>query len=384
QGFTDGAWANFYSAIRLSNFIIKYGPEIPDETTRRDQLIAEAYFLRAFCYLHLLKNWGEVPIRTEPTEDLNVVGVPKSSKKDVYVLIVADLKRAEEGLPIQSEQSGRATKGLAQTALADIYLYNEDWQLARNKAKEIIDAGTYSLVEVSTPEDFENIFGADIITHTEDIFSLKFTRQNGTWFAQFFHQPDNIWSSRGFGNFWGLPNKYPILINWDRNDLRYQFNVYTTYTARNGQTKTNPNGWVHYAKFKDPGFNPDHGNNIPLYRYPEVLLIFAEAENELNGPSEAAIERFNQVHRRGYGHNPLLPSPDDVVGSELTKATFKSLIIQERAYEFICEGKRWFDLLRTNTVKQVISAAKGIEVSDAHLYFPIPVQEINSNPDISK
>jgi hypothetical protein len=113
------------------------------------------------------------------------------------------------------------------------------------------------------------------------------------------------------------------------------------------------------------------------------LFIYAEASNQVSGPSALALERVNMVKRRGYGFPPSSPSPVDYTMANAGSAqAFRDLILKERAYEFLCEHKRWFDLVRTKTVKQVIKSAKGLDVPDYFLLFPIPQQEIDNNDEI--
>lgn len=148
---------------------------------------------------------------------------------------------------------------------------------------------------------------------------------------------------------------------------------------------TSPDQPIMFGKFKDPGFAPTHGNDFPIYRYPDALFIYAEAASQENGaPTPAALERLNMVHRRAYGYDSDAVSlVDFTMATAPTAESFRALVIKERAYEFLCEHKRWFDLVRTRTVKQVIKEAKGVDVPDSFLLFPIPQQEIDNNPKIN-
>ncbi len=125
---------------------------------------------------------------------------------------------------------------------------------------------------------------------------------------------------------------------------------------------------------------------MPWNRYPDALLIYAEAASqENNGPTAIALERLNMVHRRAYGFNATATSPADFSLTGQTAQSFRDLVLKERAYEFIVEGgKRWRDLVRTGTAAQVIKAAKGIDINPASYLFPIPQQEIDNNPDIDQ
>jgi hypothetical protein len=224
------------------------------------------------------------------------------------------------------------------------------------------------------------------MTSSEDVFSFKYSRANGgSQIAQQYAMPNSAYSSGGYGSFYGLPT-YPLLRDWDRNDLRWQFNIYTSYPNRSGViVPTSPDQPLLFGKFKDAGFAPSHGNDFPIYRYPDALFIYAEAASQANNaPTALAFERLNMVRRRAYGLNVNTPSAVDYTPAMApTALAFRDLVLKERAYEFLCENKRWFDLVRSNTVKQVIKAAKGIDVPDYFLMFPIPQQEIDNNEDIA-
>ena len=381
---TDEQWNRFYQAINLANIVLKYVPEIPMDEIEKTALLAEAKFLRAVSYFALVRSWGGVPIRTEPTESFDGLDAPRASAAEVYDVVVEDLKEAAEGLPEVQGVDGKPTKWSAKTMLADVYLTIGDFENASQMADEVITSGVYTLVSVQQPDDFESIFGPESTTSTEDVFSLKFSRSRGSNVPLYYAMPNSAYASRGYGTFFGFPY-YPLLRDWDRDDLRYQFNIYTSYPDKNGQiVETSDSQPIRFAKFKDTGYAPSHGNDYPLYRYPDALLIYAEAACRVNGgPTALAVERLNMVKRRAYGYNPNESSPVDFELEGQTGEGFIKLVLTERAYEFLCEGgKRWFDLIRTGTVKEVIKEAKGIDVADKHLYFPIPRQEMENNDEL--
>ena len=382
-GRTDASWRNFYRAIRNANLVLKYVPPISMPDAERNAILGEAHFLRALTYRNLVRSWGAVPLKTDPTETVEQVHVKRSPVADVYALIIEDLKFAETNLPATQSLIGRPTKWSAKVFLADFYLHREMWALARDKADEVIKANVYSLVPVTKPADFETIFGPTVQTHSEDVFSFKYSRANGgSQIAQQYAAQNSVYSQNGYGSFYGLTT-FPLLRDWDKNDLRYQFNIYTSYPSKpNGViVSTSPDRPLLFGKFKDAGFAPSHGNDFPIYRYPDALFVYAEADNQVNnGPTALSLERLNMVHRRGYGYPATAPSPVDfTLATAPTTQAFRDLVIRERAYEFLCEMKRWFDLVRTKTYKQVIKEAKGIDVPDTFLLFAIPQAEIDNN-----
>jgi starch-binding outer membrane protein, SusD/RagB family len=122
--------------------------------------------------------------------------------------------------------------------------------------------------------------------------------------------------------------------------------------------------------------------SLPIYRYAEALLIYAEASSMAEGsPSALALERLNMVKRRAYGNDPAVPSPVDY-SPGMSKDQFREVVLQERGYEFILERKRFYDLKRTGTIKEAFSKV-GKNFIDARLFFPIPQDEINNNPALN-
>ncbi len=118
---------------------------------------------------------------------------------------------------------------------------------------------------------------------------------------------------------------------------------------------------------------------MTCYRYADVLLIYAEASAQAAGPTADGVEKLNMVHRRAYGLDPLQPSSVDFQLAAYTTETFTDLVVQERGYEFQLEGKRWFDLVRSGRVKEVMKNNIGREVADKHLLWPIPRIEFDLN-----
>ena len=139
--------------------------------SRRQVIVGEAYFLRALNYLNLVRYWGAVPLRLAPAEGLASLSAPRASVDEVYAAIVADLQTAEAALP-DGAANGRPSRWAATALLADLHLGRESWAQAAAKAKEVIDSGQFSLLEVSSAEDFHQIFGADVDKSVEEIFDI--------------------------------------------------------------------------------------------------------------------------------------------------------------------------------------------------------------------
>ncbi|CAL1521536.1 RagB/SusD family nutrient uptake outer membrane protein [Chitinophaga sp. MM2321] len=376
-GRTEAFWKSFYLSIRNANLVIKNTPNGTDiSDADKAVYIAEARFMRALMYFQLVRNWGGVPIRTEANMD--IPDLQRGSVEAVYQLIEDDLKFAGENLPTKAAQSGRPNKWSAKAVLADTYLQLKRYTDAQDRANEVIQSGQFSLVPVTQPDDFLNLYGPDVITSSEEIFYLKFTRQNGQGFQLTLYEahPNTPYANgAGYFSLYTDPTKIAVVKNWDANDLRKQYDLYPWQFGRGDSTYL-------VRKFQDKQALPGGtgGNDYPWYRYADVLMTYAEAANAANhGPTTAAVEALNKVHRRAYGYPANTASPVDFKVADYNESSFLTLIVKERGYETLFEGKRWMELKRLGIAKDYIKASKGKTMADVMLLWPIPNAEINYN-----
>lgn len=386
-GRSEGIWTQAYRAILRANIVLDKVPAIAMDENAKKALLAEARFMRGLVYFDLVRNWGGVPIRSSAND---AADIPRSGVDEVYAFITQDLQAAETDLPNTPATLGRPTKWSAKTLLSSVYLTTEKWTLARDKAKEVMDANLYSLVPVSVSADFDKIFGATVTTSSEDIFSLKFSSAGGQGFQYllYIHAENTQFGPPGFRTIFARET-YPLISSWSNADLRKDFNLYHTYTNRtSGQTVTLPaNEYYQFKKFKDPASVAANasGNDLPLLRYADVLLIYAEAASQaVGGPTPEAYEALNKVRRRAYG-KPVNTSDATVDLAGLNQTTFREAVLKDRAYEFITEGKRWYDMRRLGKVRsrELIQAAKAKTVAEAAFLWPIPKVEIDNNGAIN-
>lgn len=370
-------WNNFYLGIRNANLVIQNAPK-GKSISQNDvaKYVAEAKFLRALTYFDLVRNWGSIPLRTD--ENLEERDVPKSSVSAIYEFIVTDLVYAETNLPESQSDVGRPNKYAAKTLFADVYLTLGDYAKARDKANEVVQANKFSLVPVTKKEDFQtNIFGPEIITSTEEIFYFKFSRQpgQGNWIDFVLNHP-----STGYFNYGGAYAHYsdaslPFYQNWNDGDIRKK--LWDQINFGLGATTL---VCSKYIDSKAVESTTGAGNDLPVYRFSDALLIYAEAScMATNGPTNEGVEAINKVHRRAYGKDPKTASFVDFKITDYNKESFRDLVLQERVYEFIFEGKRWYDLKRTGKAAEVIKAAKGITIAEKAYLWPIPFSELNYN-----
>src|SRR3546814_692316 len=363
-------WTSIYSKINRANIVIQKIPEVQGmEPSLGEQLIAEARFLRALGYYNLVRCWGDVPLRLAPPV-LNDLSLERAPEADVYAQIIEDLEFAETKLPdAYPSETGRVTKWAAKTLLADVYLTRERWSEAAAKAKEVIDSEQFELVRVTSSEDFqEKIFGPGIATHSEDILSIKYSvERSNDGLIRFFHKAEPGYSKGGPHAILGNLDSFIGQGEWKNEqspDLRRNHSLYS------GKDTVYLNEAVQMLFRKFRGTKTDVSNATPLLRYPEALLIFAEAESQANGgPTAAAYEALNKVHRRAYGKDPGVPAPTVDFSAGMNMEAFRDTVLMERAKEFLVESKRWFELLRTNTALEVIQALD-LPITEKHIRWP--------------
>ncbi|WP_373516928.1 RagB/SusD family nutrient uptake outer membrane protein [Pricia sp.] len=391
-GFTgyQAGWPTLYNSIGRANILLANleTNDLISEDVKK-QAIGEASFVRAIVYYTLVRSWGSVPMRLVPVSDSDNTGQPLEPVENIYAQVLSDLLVAESNLAPTTDNPGRATQGAARLALADLYLYRGQIQEARDKAKEVIDnASTYGYALL---DSYSAIFSPTAPTHSEDVFSLKFSQfvTRGNFIPTYFApaQPNTLARDAGIAArglaFVAVDGDAPLIANWDDNDLRKSWNLYNQVVI-GGETvqitSLPPETEFFYGKYRDPGAVEETaaGNDFYMYRYADALLIFAETENLINGPTAEAYNAVNQIRRRAYGvdQNTLDLAVDFPAG--LDQAAFDDLVFQERGYEFMAEGRRWFDLLRTGRYETIIPEA-GKPVPTLFTW-QLPDSELQNNP----
>lgn len=397
-----GGWAGLYTRIhRLNDFLLNVpNVEFLDES-EKNHLIGQAYGLRAFYYYTLLKTWGDVPIITEPLTDLNPEGLSRarSPKADVMDLVKSDLAASlnafgsdnsfYQGLKIYwSKAATLALKG-------DVYIWsgnllgggNADFTEAKTALQQVSSFG------ISLEPSFSTLWGVDNEDNEEFIFAIQYQQDEAENFynsltgrsteinPQF---DDNGNSMENFviagANRYG-PSEETILLLDDNDDSRKDATFISLYTDDNDGA-----GYPNYNESKYFGsiFNKFLGevigserifqNDVPVYRYADVILLLAEAKNLLGEDPSAEI---NQIRERALGANYVAATDGYVNGSKTANA---NAILNERYKEFIGEGKRWWDLRRAGN-SFVIDNISFLNPGDEYLLeLPITQDMIGRNP----
>jgi hypothetical protein len=375
-------WGEAYRSILRANLILENVPEITMNEAEKNAILAEAHAIRAWHYFNLVRLFGDVPLRTEvQISRQEASSNPRVDKEVIYDLILEDLTFAENNLPLEYPPSevGRATQGAAKTMLAVVHLTRGEFQQARDKAKEVMDLGVYELMA-----DYRDVFDPDTKNNAEHILSAQFQKfRVGAWFESVLSPAGSV--PCGFSQGTVNPEWYESFPDTYRKDI----SVMTEFVNDAGdtlQTYDRP-----YVKKYIAWSQLDRGgcfsgeNNFPILRYAEVLLIFAEAENEVNGPTPAAYEAINAVRERARtrpdGTEDVEALPD-LAG--LNQSDFRNAVYQEREWELCFEAHGWFDLVRTGRLIEVNQAAGKTNVSETHLLYPIPQSALDLNTALTQ
>ncbi|MGB5818618.1 MAG: RagB/SusD family nutrient uptake outer membrane protein [Saonia sp.] len=393
-------WTDHYRAIRKTNIGIE-AIENSDYTSEQgideNVVLGELRFLRALLYFNLVKVYGNPVLVTTAQTNLDNPPSLVQDQLKVYELIEEDLIFAESNLT-SSTPSNRASIAAAQALLGKVYLQMAGFPLSQNdkytKALEQFKKleGLYSL-----ETNYADVFSLENETSdNEVIFRVDFDSNNGTggnygvfWGPLGVAQQDNLWLVPGFPeSYFETPGEVtsPVTFPINVQDSRFFQNV-ATFSFENNVSKDEEeiSNWRSYKFRKDVSLpiNPNEESfDFPYLRYADVLLLLAEAENAINGPTALAYNAVNEVRRRAFGNT------DKDLPLGLSQQQFLDVILEERRLELCYEGARKDDLIRTQQLQAVIDIFNQNNPQNSknfqpHEYiWPIPQIEINSNPDV--
>lgn len=358
----NSVWASVFRLISRANeaeALIKNIDYVSNGSTAavKNQHLGEVRFLRALAYYDATDLWGDVPMIRKPssqftTADMNPTFTAQSIIEDSCI---ADLQFAEANLPLSVSvaEIARATTGAASSLLARFYMRRGEWQLAADETQKVIASGTYDLRSISEG-GIQSLFYTANRADNEFIFVLKSSSDAGSYTinSNSFGINSLPWDyNRGWGNFPMHLQFYALFDNADARKVLmtgiYQslyggyISVPTEYGGPGGSLPdTTAATYVYNLKYPHVNnYNYAGFNNVTILRYADVLLMRAEALNELNGPTQESIDLINQVMTRS-----------GLTGISLadytTKETLRDKIFYERNKEFFMEGRRRDDLLR--------------------------------------
>ena len=379
NNYTTNIWKTSYDLISKANLSIDSIPVVEMDESLKNRLVGEAKFLRGLIYFNLVRLFGGVPLILHPETDIDAYLVPRADAELVYDQIISDLEDASSNLPTSygGTDKGRATRGAALGVLSKVYLTLQEWELASQKAREVMDITVYGLWD-----DYTDNFKEVNKNGKESVFEVQFYSevQSENCRIVISGLPGIYAFPAGVGMM--LPTE-DLLNSFEPGDYRYEATFFEEYDYF-GLNTFDPHIWKHWDQDTYP---PDQtgssGANFPVMRFAEILLIYAEALNELNqGPTQDAYDAINRVRQRARnGDDSVLP---DLAG--LSYQEFQSAVLKEKRCETVNEGHRWYDLVRTGNLEEFVNRAKGDKANPQpfNYVFPIPQRERDLNDKLDQ
>ncbi len=383
NGTLKSYWDGSYALISRTNLVLDNIDEIVMEESLKNRYRGEAIFLRSLTYFNLIRIFGDVPLVLSDVKDpKDAFSYSREPVANIYEQIIDDLKEAEEWLPdsyTDNSDIGRATSMASKSLLGHIFLTRKNYSDAATKFLEIINSNKHNLLA-----NYADIFDAAQSNNEEIIFAVQYAR--GLDPAQGNPLVSSAWPNEIVGDNPLLKlGRGDLLMTADlekafeEGDQRKSMNNYdftTGYSRR----------YVFTRKFWDNDMVDvlDSGCDYIIYRYADILLMYAEVQNELNRSVEALNYLKLVRDRAGL-------TTDTAIGN--SQVLIRSAIEKERRIELNNEGHRWFDLLRTDRLIPVMNAhfqdislnyeeiGTNSSVEEYELIFPLPFFEVNLNPD---
>lgn len=395
-GSMRDSWGTFYRTIADANLVLTRVEASKDNfsTEVYNESIGQAKFLRGLFYWILTNYWGDVPMWLDELNITEVSELLRTPIDEVRNQMVLDLSDAANKLPssYSGANLGRASKWAAMTLLTKIYMEQGDWSNAKATAAKIINESPHTLM----PE-YGMIFGLENEYNNENIWELDAVQ--------------DIFSSGRVARYVPRANDEP---KFKATEVNYDFNGYALLTSTDEFIATfdpddtrlpfyNLNGvfddpegdgvydhWVQF-NYNYVEKNIDHGSprgnsglNSIIYRLADAYLMYAEAENELNGPTDDAYAKINAIRDRAFGNNP------EKRLSGLSKDEFRQAIMDERKWELAFEYHRRWDLKRWGKLGEAVQSIAATNPIGAanfqpyHNLYPIPFQELDLNPGLTQ
>jgi hypothetical protein len=398
------AYTTNYSAIYKANQLIEKigekGDQIFTVPADKASMLAEARFLRAFCYFDLIRWFGKVPLIDRTMTAKEVAKIGRTPVADIYKLIISDLQLAIPDLnpSYDAANFGRVSKYGAEALLGLVYMTRSsptygidgamlganEWDKAYAALNDIKSSGLFVF---ST--DYATIFKTEGIANKENVLTIPYTQSistsvGGNFMVEVGYEPyfASVGISSAQGSLEGRPISTEFLAKFDAADKRKTSCIATSYTVASGTYKGSYTFPV-YSKYIDPtrygtGGREDWGVDFMVIRYTDVLMLMAECTLHGGGGAQADVDAIvNKVRARAG------------ITATATNVTLDQLFA-ERRKEFFSEGTRWFDLIRSgnavttmNAWRATEDAAKRIQpVTNNSLLYPIPLQELLAVPGL--
>ncbi|QRR02217.1 RagB/SusD family nutrient uptake outer membrane protein [Dyadobacter sandarakinus] len=377
DGQLGGFWEGQYQNINYANQVLDNVPGITMDESLKARYLAEAKFVRAYSYFRLTRAFGAVPLRLAVPANTTEYNLPRTPQAEVYAAIEKDLTEAETVLPLSyaSADLGRITKGAAQSLHAKVAMYQKKWQQVFDLTSQVIGSGQYSLVP-----NYEALFRMQNENSSESVFEIQneLIASNVEASNSQYSQVQGVRGVQGGG--WGFNVPTEELANSyeagdPRRDATIIFRGETTPQGdkipidTNSNSMYNQKSYVPFNMFIN-GFPEGVQQNVRVIRYAEVLLMNAEAANEL-GNTTKALESLELVRARARGTSKtILPKV-----TTTNQAALRLAIWEERHHELAMEFDRYFDVIRQGRAQEIFGP-KGWKPNKNEVW-PVPQTEID-------
>jgi starch-binding outer membrane protein, SusD/RagB family len=386
NGLVRDFYTGHYTAINKANVVLDEADSLLGAAAVSQvdyaQSTAEARFIRGYLYFNLVRTFGGVPKVDAIITNEGSFNVPRATKAEIYALIESDLQYAAENLPTAWPTGflGRPVKTSAQGMLSKVYIYQQKWALALQEAQNVINSGMHDL---STP--YTKIFTEEGENSKESLFEIQNIRNASYNFGSDYARVQGVRGSGEWDFGWGFNSPSPILVSaYEANDPRKDATIlFKGETTPYGEVPpaSLPNDRYNQKVYTNPTYRVAANDrqadwvNIRILRYADVVLLAAEAANELN-QNAVALGYLEMVRARARGANAaVLPQI-----TETDQALLRDKIRHERRIELAMEHERFFDLVRWGIAADVLNAAgKTNFVEGKHELMPIPQDEIDKS-----
>ncbi len=380
-------WADHYKFIIQCNDLIHYADslKLTDEPSLKN--VAEARFFRAYCFFDLVRTFGDVPLVLSEKSSLSNA-TPKSTVAEIYAQVDADLTYAAQHLPLKSAWDetfpGRLSSGAAKTLAAKTQLYRQNWGTALSLCEEVVNSGQYSLFS-----SYKSMFEESGELCSESILEVQnYVNDNGS-LAYFGDFPERT-GIRGAGIFnqgWGWNTPSQALVSaYEDGDARKEGTIlFKDSTDGYGNTLAhdlqlpywNRKTYGDPARAKKTNYRKAVWMNVRILRYADVLLMAAEAANELGGTDNVtkALGYLERVRARARGGRKDILPPVTTTDKALLRAAIK----HERRVEFGMEFERFYDLVRWGDALTVLGP---LGYTNRCRYYPIPQKVLTQSNGI--
>ena len=385
-GMSQASWLNFYRVIKQANLVLEFTPQLLENNMTTDakanQLMGEAYCMRALSYFYIIRNWGDAPLIKEPFLSIDdLKNLSRDPVDSILMTIHEDLDKSARLIPADKVSRTEFTQAAAYTIDAHVFAWEHNYNKVIEKADLVLGNSEYALATLF--DENLDINSSNFVSSVQSsayaqIFNLGKTKESIFELAFSIQDGDN---SRRLSSFFS--SSWPYLRPHNNYCDSFDPLDWRAIVAN----RYNTNGKYTTIKFTI-GFNMvEDARNIVLFRLGDLYLLKAEALANLEDTDanrKEAMILVNNIRKRAGG--PSMEIGEEVFLDRTTYPieTFKDFILEERKFELCYEGHRWFDLIRCGKAVEILKERVNIEIEPAALVWPIYIEEIRRSPNIEQ